>query len=119
MGTQSVITKLGKKLTDVGKSDADPSGAVRTKDCAGYVGPGMTAPIVDEMKKLILKGAAEKLETANANCRTVAAGHRATIQSRADELKVIAMTTKILVGTSYGAVAQTYSFRQVPVACGC
>merc|ERR1711974_237555 len=34
---------------------AEPSKAVRTKECAGYTGPEMTAPSMDEMNKLIVE----------------------------------------------------------------
>merc|ERR1712118_579716 len=94
MGTHSMATRLGKKLTDVRKSGelwwlrpdgktqvtieylekadgsvepqkihtvvistqhAEPSKAVRSKECAGYAGPEMTAPSMDEMNKLIVE----------------------------------------------------------------
>merc|ERR1712187_1066243 len=32
---------------------AEPSKAVRTKECAGYSGPEMTAPSMEDMNKLI------------------------------------------------------------------
>merc|ERR1712014_388889 len=92
--THSVVTRLGKKLTDVRKSGklwwlrpdgktqvtieylqksdgsvepqkihtvvistqhAEPLKAVRTKECAGYTGPEMTAPSMEEMNKLIVE----------------------------------------------------------------
>merc|ERR1712224_1059633 len=34
---------------------AEPSKALRTKECAGYTGPEMTAPSMDEMNKLIVE----------------------------------------------------------------
>merc|ERR1712173_461168 len=34
---------------------AEPSKALRTKECAGYSGPEMTAPSMDEMNKLIVE----------------------------------------------------------------
>merc|ERR1712232_38069 len=34
---------------------AEPSKAVRTKECAGYSGPEMTAPCMEEMNKLIVE----------------------------------------------------------------
>jgi S-adenosylmethionine synthetase len=34
---------------------AEPSKAVRTKECAGYTGPEMTAPSMEEMNKLIVE----------------------------------------------------------------
>merc|ERR1739848_624175 len=34
---------------------AEPSKAVRTKGCAGYTGPEMTAPSMEEMNKLIVE----------------------------------------------------------------
>merc|ERR1711861_56335 len=34
---------------------AEPSKAVRTKECAGYTGPEMTAPTMEEMNKLIVE----------------------------------------------------------------
>merc|ERR1712014_338246 len=33
----------------------EPSKAVRTKECAGYAGPEMTAPSMEEMNKLIVE----------------------------------------------------------------
>ena len=34
---------------------AEPSKAVRSKECAGYTGPEMTAPSMEEMNKLIVE----------------------------------------------------------------
>merc|ERR1712178_156406 len=92
MGTHSMATRLGKKLTDVRKDGslwwlrpdgktqvtieyiekadgsvepkkihtvvistqhAEPSKAVRTKECAGYSGPEMTAPDMQDMNKAL------------------------------------------------------------------
>merc|ERR1712194_266799 len=73
--THSIATRLGKKLTDVRKSGdlwwlrpdgktqvtieylqrAEPSKAVRSKECAGYTDAEMTAPSMEEMNKLIVE----------------------------------------------------------------
>merc|ERR1711967_191443 len=94
MGTHSMATRLGKKLTDVRKNGdlwwlrpdgktqvtieylqkedgsvepqkihtvvistqhAEPSKAVRSKECAGYTGPEMTAPNMEDMNKAIVE----------------------------------------------------------------
>merc|ERR1712159_715635 len=94
MGTHSMATRLGKKLTDVRKSGhlwwlrpdgktqvtiqylqkadgsveplkihtvvistqhAEPLKAVRSKECAGYSGPEMTAPSMEDMNKAIVE----------------------------------------------------------------
>merc|ERR1712157_450882 len=34
---------------------AEPSKAIRSKECAGYSGPEMTAPSMEEMSKLIVE----------------------------------------------------------------
>merc|ERR1712224_885345 len=39
----------------VSTQHAEPLKAVRTKECAGYTGPEMTAPSMDEMNKLIVE----------------------------------------------------------------
>merc|ERR1711935_1043065 len=39
---------------------AEPSKAVRTKECAGYKGPEMTAPSMEEMNRLILEEVIKK-----------------------------------------------------------
>merc|ERR1711971_474610 len=39
---------------------AEPSKAVRTKECAGYTGPEMTAPRMEEMNKLIVEEVVKK-----------------------------------------------------------
>merc|ERR1712048_1431343 len=39
---------------------AEPSKAVRTKECAGYSGPEMTAPSMEEMNKLIVEEVVKK-----------------------------------------------------------
>jgi len=65
-----------------------------------------------------LAAAEKKLAEANANCMTVAADHEATVASRDAELKVVAEAKKILVDTSSGAVAQTYSLLQLTSAQG-
>merc|ERR550514_1327285 len=53
------------------------------------------------------------LKTAQENCMQVAADHDATVKSRDEELKVIAEAKQVLVDTTSGAEAQTYSFLQV------
>merc|ERR1712170_194191 len=108
--THSMATRLGKKLTDVRKSDllwwlrpdgktqvtieylqkadgsveprkihtvvistqhAEPLKATRTKKCAGYAGPEMTAPSMEEMNKLIveevIKETLEEIKLKNGN----------------------------------------------------
>merc|ERR1712072_918638 len=70
-----IATRLGKKLTDVRKDGslwwlrpdgktqvtieykqlAEPSKAVRSKECDGYKGPEMTAPTMEMMNKAIEK----------------------------------------------------------------
>merc|ERR1712046_125942 len=39
---------------------AEPSKALRTKECAGYTGPEMTAPSMEEMNKLIVEEVVKK-----------------------------------------------------------
>merc|ERR1712037_28480 len=39
---------------------AEPSKAVRSKECAGYTGPEMTAPSMEEMNKLIVEEVVKK-----------------------------------------------------------
>jgi len=39
---------------------AEPSKAVRTKECAGYTGPEMTAPSMEEMNKMIVEEVVKK-----------------------------------------------------------
>merc|ERR1711887_419170 len=39
----------------ISSQHAEPSKATRTKECAGYTGPEMTAPSMDEMNKLIVE----------------------------------------------------------------
>merc|ERR1719401_2134647 len=53
------------------------------------------------------------LETAHANCLTTAADHEATVAARTEELSVIATAKKILLSSTSGAVAQTYSLLQI------
>merc|ERR1712166_83508 len=73
--THSMATRLGKVLTEVRKNGklwwlrpdgktqvtieykqhAEPLKAVRSKECAGYKGPEMTAPSMEEMNKMILE----------------------------------------------------------------
>merc|ERR1719463_234014 len=63
-----------------------------------------------------VKGLAEDkqaLATASSTCMQVAADHDATVKSRNEELKAIAMAKKILSETTSGAVDQSYSFFQV------
>merc|ERR1711990_416792 len=38
----------------ISSQHAEPSKAVRSKECAGYSGPEMTAPSMEEMNKLIV-----------------------------------------------------------------
>jgi chromosome segregation ATPase len=60
-----------------------------------------------------LKSSQEELATTSSTCMTVAADHEATVAARDGELKTIAEATKILLETSAGAVAQTYSLTQI------
>merc|ERR1711976_910880 len=99
MGTHSMATRLGKKLTDVRKNGklwwlrpdgktqvtieylqksdgsvepkrihtvvistqhAEPLRATRRKEVAGYTGPDMTAPSMEEMNKLIVEEVVKK-----------------------------------------------------------
>merc|ERR1712072_1255720 len=78
--THSMATSLGYKLTEVRKNGklwwlrpdgsvepqkihtvlistqhAEPSKAVRTKECAGHTGPEMTAPSMEDMNKAIIE----------------------------------------------------------------
>merc|ERR1711912_145038 len=39
----------------ISSQHAEPSKAVRSKECAGYTGPEMTAPSMEEMNKLIVE----------------------------------------------------------------
>jgi peptidoglycan hydrolase CwlO-like protein len=63
-----------------------------------------------------LKDSEEELATTSATCMTTAADHEATVAARHEELKVIAEATKILMETSSGAVAETYSLIQMATA---
>jgi len=63
-----------------------------------------------------LANAEEGLKTASADCMQTAADHQATVAARDEELKVIAEAKKILVGTSSGAVEQTYSLLQMKMS---
>jgi chromosome segregation ATPase len=60
-----------------------------------------------------LKSAEEKLEATHGSCMQASHDFESNVNSRAEELKVIAEAKKILLETSSGAVEQTYSFIQV------
>merc|ERR1712045_88884 len=60
-----------------------------------------------------LANAQATLATARSTCMKVGADHEATVNARAEELKVIATAKKILVETTSGAVEQTYSLLQM------
>merc|ERR1719492_328506 len=60
-----------------------------------------------------LANAEATLATARSTCMKVGADHEATVNARAEELKVIATAKKILVETTSGAVEQTYSLLQM------
>merc|ERR1719253_1380946 len=53
------------------------------------------------------------LATAGSTCMTVAADHEATMKSRAEELKALALAKKALTETTSGAVGQSYSLLQL------
>merc|ERR1712013_867731 len=65
MGTQVTIEYLQRAdgsvepqkvhTVVISTQHAEPSKAVRTKECAGYSGPEMTAPSMEEMNKLIIE----------------------------------------------------------------
>merc|ERR1719219_549247 len=65
-----------------------------------------------EMTTKELGNAKDTLATAQTTCMKVGADHEMTVKARVEELKVIAEAKKILVGTTSGAVEQTYSFLQ-------
>lgn len=60
-----------------------------------------------------LSATQKALKDTQAQCIQVGADQQASIKSRAEELQVIAKAKKILVETTGGAVASTYSFAQV------
>jgi len=51
---------MGMHTVVISTQHAEPSRAVRSKECAGYKGPEMTAPSMEEMNKLIVKEVVEK-----------------------------------------------------------
>jgi len=53
------------------------------------------------------------LATAGTTCMTIASDHEATMKSRAEELKALALAKKALTETTSGAVGQSYSFLQL------
>merc|ERR1740138_919339 len=54
----------------------------------------------------------KSLASTHSNCMQTAADHQATVSARDEELKTIATAKKILLGSTTGAVEQTYSFLQ-------
>merc|ERR1740138_801150 len=54
----------------------------------------------------------KSLASTHSNCMQTAADHQATVAARDEELKTIATAKKILLGSTTGAVEQTYSFLQ-------
>lgn len=100
---QSLEDKIANDEKDMANQKADKAASEEAK-------AGAEGELEVTVKEL--KAAEEKLATARANCMTVSADHEATVAARAEELKVIAEAKKILVDTSSGAVAQTYSFVQ-------
>jgi hypothetical protein len=101
---QSLEDKIANDEKDMANQKADKAAAEEAK-------AGAEGELDVTVKEL--KAAEEKLATLKATCMTVAADHEATMHARAEELKVIAEAKKILVDTSSGAVAQTYSFMQL------
>jgi len=53
------------------------------------------------------------LQTVRGDCMTTAADHEATVAGRKEELQVIAQAKQMIVDSTSGAVAQSYSFLQV------
>jgi len=87
--------KAGKAEAEEAKAEAEGDLEVTTKELAN---------------------AKESLATARSTCMKAGADHEMTVQSRAEELKVIAEAKKILVETTSGAADQTYSLVQVRAA---
>mmetsp|Transcript_101654 Transcript_101654/g.285583 ORF Transcript_101654/g.285583 Transcript_101654/m.285583 type:complete len:701 (+) Transcript_101654:63-2165(+) len=65
-----------------------------------------------------LKNSASELAGTRGACMRTAADHEATVAARAEELKVVAQARQILVETSGGATAQSYSLLQVSAGTG-
>jgi hypothetical protein len=90
-----------KHMRDEKAAKADSDGTKATAE-------GDLARTVKELENLN-----SSLSSAHANCMSTAADHEATVAARNEELKVIATAKKILLGSSTGAVGQTYSLLQV------
>merc|ERR1712216_147363 len=54
MGADGSVEPLKIHTVVISTQHAEPSKATRTKECAGYKGPEMTAPSMEEMNKLIV-----------------------------------------------------------------
>merc|ERR1712216_940706 len=55
MGADGSVEPLKIHTVVISTQHAEPSKATRTKECAGYKGPEMTAPSMEEMNKLIVE----------------------------------------------------------------
>jgi hypothetical protein len=100
---QSLVDQMAADTKDMNEEKAAKSAAAELKASS----EGDLAATNKE-----LANSKKALETAKSTCMQVAADHEATVQNRADELKVIAEARKILSDTTNGAVEQTYSFIQ-------
>jgi len=103
---------LKQSLDDQMAADTKGLNEEKTSKAAAEEGKaGAEGDLAATVKEL--QGAEAALAEANSNCMTVAAEHEATVAARKEELATIAKAKQILVDTSSGAVAQTYSFFQL------
>jgi len=106
---------LKQSLEDQTKADSKDMQAAKTnKAKADETSATATGDLAIAIKDL--ENAKDNLATVGSDCMTAAADHEVTVNSRADELKALAVAKKAIIESTGGATDGQYSFLQIVAA---
>jgi len=103
---------LAQSLKDQSKADNKDLQDEKAAKAAAEEGKATATGDLTETTKDLKEGETA-LELAKENCMQTAADHEASVQARAEELKVIAQAKKILKDSAGGAASQAYALVQL------
>ena len=106
---------LKQSLEDQIKADSKDMEAAKTKKAeADETSATATGDLAIAIKDL--ENAKDNLATVGSDCMTAAADHEVTVNSRAEELKALAVAKKAIIESTGGATDKQYSFLQIVTA---
>jgi len=106
---------LKQSLEDQTKADSKDMQAAKTnKAKADETSATATGDLAIAIKDL--ENAKDNLATVGSDCMTAAGDHEITVNSRADELKALAVAKKAIIESTGGASDRQYSFLQIVAA---